>query len=101
MEILVLLIIVILGICCLLGSLYFALKGALYIFISWQAHKKRWPYTLQPRPDTGGELKIWYIAGKPVKTYEEFQKLTKCTDAQIIMLKLRHGKIETCNLIFK
>lgn len=36
----------------------------------------------------------WFVEGECIKDYEHFQKLTGRSDAEIILLKLKWGKIE-------
>lgn len=33
----------------------------------------------------------WWIMGQPAETFKDFQKLSKCSDEEIVMLKLKWG----------
>lgn len=35
----------------------------------------------------------WWVCGKNIKTYHHFQLITKCSDEEIIILRLKHGEI--------
>lgn len=35
----------------------------------------------------------WYLHGRRVKSYGEFQKLTGCDDEYVVLLKLKWGEI--------
>lgn len=35
----------------------------------------------------------WWICGNNIKTYQHYQLITKCSNTEIIMLRLKHGEI--------
>lgn len=37
----------------------------------------------------------WYVRGKVIISYEHLQKMTGCTDADIITFKLKYGEIKS------
>lgn len=40
-----------------------------------------------------GGAKDWYIRGKDIRNYMQFQEMTGCSDEEIILLKLKWGDI--------
>lgn len=52
-------------------------------------HRKDGPARIDPVDNT----QDWYVMGKRVTSYAEYQRLSKCSDADIIFFKLKYGEI--------
>lgn len=63
-------------------------SGASQWYISGILHRKDGPAVMRPN-----EPNSWYIYGKRAHDFKEFQKFSKCSDRDIITLKLKYGEI--------
>lgn len=67
--------------------------GIVYIGIAYEGWKVGWSRRkIIENLEPSGE-KIWYIAGKRIKNYKQYQEMTGCSTKQLIFLKLKYGKI--------
>lgn len=46
--------------------------------------------------DRVDDVEEWWIMGIEIDSYEEYQKMTKCSDEEILLLTLKWGDIEEC-----
>lgn len=60
------------------------------VYENWREDRARHRIIINLEP-TG--KKVWYIAGKRIKNYKQYQKMTGCSTKQLIFLKLKYGKI--------